>query len=310
MAALRQNFYQAMRRRAFAEAEDVLARMTKEAPLSAETRGSELELFLESGRLSEAGSLAGQLCRTFPESARILFLAGKVFYRLKDYETAAENFRESRRLHPGPQVDYWLGKTLTQSGRYDEAESLLQGVREQNPWALLELGWLNERRGDLDAALRCCEEFLRQSPGHPFASRQQVRIKARMLDPEALIEEAEALAGYGERVPDSIFPEFVERLFETGQAPRARDEIRDRIESLEARESVRVAWICYRHQAFDLAATTFLAQLRPNVSNYKYLAALEAAARKCGRLAQVIAAYRPLCAEARHLYGRVRLLSK
>ena len=310
MASLKENFRQALRARMMAEAEEILARIAKEDPVSVETRACELELCLESGRMADANTLADQLCRAFPDSARVFFLAGKLAYRQKHYDTAEARFRECRRIYPSPQAEYWLGKTLTQTGGFAEAESLLLAIRDQNPSAWLELGWLHERREDFEAALRCYGEYLRLHPGHAYAMQQQVRIKAWMLDPEALIAEAETLVEFGECLPDALFPEFVQKLFETGQSPRARDEIRARIESLPARESVQLAWICYQRQAYDLACTLFLAHLRPNKFNFKYLAALEAAARKCNRLPEVLEAYLPLCPEARHLYGRRKLLAK
>ncbi len=77
--SLRSNFRQAMLRRRMREAEEILARLKKEDPLSAETRGAELELYVETGKIAEAAELSEQLCRTFPDSARILFLSGKQF---------------------------------------------------------------------------------------------------------------------------------------------------------------------------------------------------------------------------------------
>ncbi len=310
LETLRQNFRQALHRRSFEEAGEILSRIAKEDPLSVETRGCELELYLEADRIAEARALADQLCRTFPDSARIQFLAGKVAYRQKHYDEAEARFRESRRLYPSTQNSYWLGKTLTQSGRFDEAEPLLLAVRDEYPWALLDIAWLHERRNELEAALRCYDEFLLRYPDNSYAVQQQVRIKAKMLEPEALIEEVETLTGFGEHVPEALFPDYVEKLFATGQTERARDEIRARLDSMQAREGVHVAWVCYRCQAFDLACTLFLRNLQANVSNFKYLAALEAAGRKCNRLPQVIDAYRPLCSEARHLYGRCKMLAK
>src|SRR5207249_7887387 len=104
------------------DAEEILNRLKQEDPLSQETRGFELELCLNSNRLAEANALARQLCRLFPQSARILFLAGKVAYRLKDYKEAESHFRESHRVYPHWRNQYWLGKTLTQSGHLAEAE--------------------------------------------------------------------------------------------------------------------------------------------------------------------------------------------
>ncbi len=308
--ALRQNLRAALLRRDIPEAAQVLARLKREDPLSAHTRGFELEFYIESNQLAEASALADQLCRAFPDSARIRFLAGKLEYRRKHYEAAESHLRESQHIYPSSQTLYWLGKTLTQEGRFDEAEPLLLSVRGQNPWANMALAWLYERKGDFDAALKACEAFLELHPGNAYAAAQRGRIRAKMLEPEQLIEEAEALAEFGETMPEEVFPEYIQRLFETGQTPQARDGIIKRMPSLDRKESVQLAWVCYRFQAFDLACTLFLTQLKANVSDFKYLAALEAAARKCGRLAQVLEAYRPLCPEARHLYGRCRLLAR
>src|SRR5439155_184898 len=82
-------------------------------------------------------------------------------------------------------TQYWLGKTLTQSGRFGEAESLLLSVRERTTNAVLELGWLYERRNDLQAALKAYDEFLAVHPDHSFAIEQRLRIKARILEPES-----------------------------------------------------------------------------------------------------------------------------
>ena len=310
LESLRQNFRQAIYHRRMQEAEDILTRLKKEDPLSVETRGAELELYVEMGKSAGAADLAEQLCRTFPGSARIFFLSGKLAYRQKRYSAAEPLFRESLRIHPSPQTQYWLGKTLTQSGRFPEAESLLMEVRRQNPWALLALAWLHERRNDLESALRFYDEFLALHPDDAVASDRRLRLKARTLDPEALIEEVKTLSDFGEPVPRAVFPELIQSLFETGRTPQAREQISARAPSLEPGDAVQLAWICYRNRAFDLACMLFLGHLRQNMHNFKYLAALETAARKCNRLEDVVEAYGPLCPEARHLYGRRRLLRK
>ena len=86
VTALRENMRRALGDGRLPEAEDILARLKQEDPLSPETRGFELEISLNSGRLAEANTLARQLSRLFPQSGRIVFLAGKVAYRLKDYK--------------------------------------------------------------------------------------------------------------------------------------------------------------------------------------------------------------------------------
>lgn len=308
--ALRENMWRALSEGRLEDAEEILTQLKHEDPLSQETRGFELELSLNSNRLAEASALARQLCRLFPQSGRVVFLAGKVAYRLKDYKEAESHFRESHRIYPHWRTQYWLGKTLTQLGRLEEAESLLLAARERTPNAILELAWLYERRNDLQAALKAHDEFLALHPSHSFALEQRLRIKARLLEPESLIEEAGALAGLGEDLPAAVFPEYVQKLFETGQTIEAREQIAAKMGTLDAKTGSRVAWICYRAKAYDLACTLFLAHLRTNLSYYKYLNALESAAGKCGRIPQVLEAYRSYAPEAPNLHGRAKSLAR
>lgn len=292
------------------DAGDILSRLKREDPLSRETRGLELEFYLKGNRLEEAGSLAEQLMNLFPDSGRILYLAGKVAYRQKQYETAESRFRESQRVYPHRQTRHWLGKTLTQLGRFDEAEATLLSVRDQARHASLDLAWLYERKGDLESALKALEEYLQVYPGHPYATEQRLRIKAKMLEPEALVEEVDALAEWGGQVSDGLFPEFVQRLFEMGEGPRAREEIQGRLEGQGDRVGTRLAWVCYRAQAYDLACALFLKHLAANVSNFKYLSALETAAIKSHRLSVVVDAYDALAPQSPQLYGRSKSLSR
>jgi tetratricopeptide (TPR) repeat protein len=310
LQALQRNLRQALNQNQLGEAAEILDRLKKEDPLSLETRGFELEFYLKSNRLSEAESLARQLCHLFPQSARIFLLAGKVAYRQKRYLEAEAQFRESHRLFPHWRTAHWLGKTLTQSGKLEEAEPLLLGVVEHSGNARLDLAWLYERRNDFDGALKQYDAFLEQNPAHSFAIEQQKRLKARILDPEALIEEVDALAEWGEEFPDALLAELVEKLFQTGDSLRARSEIQARLGKLDARWGVRVAWVCHKYQAYDLALTLFLSFLPSNLSNYKYLTALESAAARCHRLPQVLEAYRGLAGQAPHLFGRIKSLAR
>jgi tetratricopeptide (TPR) repeat protein len=310
LQALRYNMKRALAEGKLSEAEDILTRLKKEDPLSPESRGFELEFYLNSNRLAEADALARQLCRLFPESARIMFLSGKLAYRQKHYEEAENLFRESLRIYPHWSSEHWLGKTLTQVGKFKEAESLLSSALEHNRHAMLDLAWLHERRNDLPAAIQAYDNFLAEYPGHKFATEQQIRIRAKMLEPEELIAEMGALTDLDEEIPPSLLPELVQKLFDTGQSPRARDEILERLDNMEPKTAVQIAWICYRARAYDLACTLFLAHLESNKSNYKYLAALESAADKCRRLSEVAEAYRRLLPGARQFYGRWRALTR
>ncbi len=306
LKTLRHNLRQALSQGHLRDAEEILARLKKEDPLSRETRSFELEFYLAANRFDEANELARQLCNLFPDSGRVLFLAGKLAYRQKQYEEAALRLRESYDIDPYWQTQWWLGKALTQSGHLEEAEAHLLSAREHSPHVLIDLAWLYERTNDLEASLKTYQEYLNQYPGHSFARDQSVRIKAKMMEPEALIEEVNSLSEMNEHVSDTLFPEFVQGLFEMGESLRAREEVFARMENLNARVGVRVAWVCYRAQAYDLACSLFLRYLQVNLSNYKYLNALESAAAKSARLSQVLESYRERTGQAPHLYGRIR----
>jgi tetratricopeptide (TPR) repeat protein len=310
IANLRTNLRRALAEGSTRDAEEILHHLRSEDPLSLETRGFELELLLLSNRLREAQALARQLCHLFPGSPRVFSLAGKVAYRSKDYAEAEAHFRESHRIYPDWRTEHWIGKTLTQLGRFDEAEALLLSVKNRTTGALIDLAWLYERKNDLEAALQAVEGFLAANPGHPFATQQRMRIRAKIAGPDSLIEEIGTLEDLGEEVPPSLLPEYVRKLFETGQSPRAREAIASRIESLDPHTGSQIAWICYRAQAYDLACTLFLTYLRTNLSYVKYLIALESAARKCGRIPQVLEAYRTCLPDAPNLHGRCRTLAR
>jgi tetratricopeptide (TPR) repeat protein len=310
ITVLQRNLKRALRLGRLEEAVDILGLLKLEAPLSKETRGFELEVLLRRGRLEEAEALASQLIRLFPDSARILFLCGKVAYRLKRYAEAENHFRECQRIYPSPQTQLWLGKTLTQRGVWDEAESSLLAARNHYSSAHLDLGWLYERKGDLPAALKCYEAQLALHPTDDFARQQQLRLKAKMLDPRELVSEVETLSDVGESVSDAVFPEYIATLFQTGKNQKARREIQQRMGQLDPKLAVQLAWVCHHAQAFDLSCTLFLQNVETNLSNFKYLAALESAAGKCNRLVEVMAAYRDLAKARPKLHGRIKTLSR
>lgn len=306
--ALRANMQRALRERSKRDAEQILAQLEREDPLSEQTRSFEVELHLLAGRTADAHALAEQLCRLFPLSARIAYLAGLAAYRIRRYDDAEAHLRESDRIRPHWWTQRWLGKTLTQAGKLDEAEALLLAVRERTPLAWLDLAWLSERRGDLDEALAACDRYLALRPTDEYATAQRVRLKACLLEPESLIEEANALEALGEDVPDALFPEYVRKLFVTGKTREARSRVVARIGQLDAKTGSKLAWVCYHAQAYDLACTLFLAYLADNLGYYKYLNSLEAAAKRCGRVPQVVEKYTELSVVAPSLHGRAKAL--
>jgi tetratricopeptide (TPR) repeat protein len=307
---LRANLEQCLSRRQYGEAEALLGRLRDEDPLAVETRGLKLELLIAKQQWDEASALAEQLLASFPSSARVHYLAGRLRYRNKDYGRAIEHFAESERLHSHWVTRRWLGKAHTQKGDYDEAEALLVGLAEQHPDVALDLAWLYERREQPEQALGHLEKHLARHPNDAFASARRSSLRARMLSAAEAVAEVDSLLDLGEEIPAQVVPTYVQRLLETGQGAAARHFIAEHGSAWPARTAAAVAWVCHRLQAYDAALQLFLQGLESHTRDFKYLSAVESAAKHCARLDDVARAYRVLARRDAHLYGRLKSLEK
>jgi len=308
--ALRRHLQKSLRKGALGEAESILDRLRHEDPLSVHTRGSELELLLKQGRLSEATRLAGQLVRTFPASARIHYLAGRVAYRERRYEEALAHLEESLRVCSHWMTRHWIGKSLTQLGRFDQAEAVLNGVVAEHPHAGCDLAWLYERMGDGPRAVQVLETFLNRFPNDTYATRQLQRLRAKNLDPDRLVEEIETLLALGEELPLGVFPEYIERLLSSGQGKLARERIAGHADHMSPVDATRLAWICHRLQASDMACRLFLKTMAHNAQSPKYRTALFSDVIRAGCIDSAIATLREHSGTHRVLWGLIRRLEK
>ncbi|MEW6367842.1 MAG: tetratricopeptide repeat protein [Acidobacteriota bacterium] len=307
---LHRNMAAALRKGDLEQAESILEHLKREDPLSVQTRGLELEYILESGRLDEASALSSQLLNLFPTSPRIHYIAGLIDYRRRDYPAAELHLTESQRLHPHWRTEYWIGRTLTQAGRFEEAEATLLRILPQYPGCRMDLAWLYERKQDFARALQHIQAHVKENPRDARAAAQLERLRARSMSPADLQDEVETLIDLGEDVSPAVLPEYLETLLRTGQGSKARAIVQQRVQDMDARLATRLAWTCYSLQAYDMALQLFMKSFAENRTNFKFLAAIEAAADRCGRLQELIRLYRANAAEVRSLYGRIQRLDK
>lgn len=301
---------QALRRRQLAEAEAVLERLKEEDALSAETRGLELELLIGTRRWDDAERLPDQLLRHFPASARIHYLAGRLCYQRKRYAHALEHFTEADRLHPHWIAQQWIGTTHIQRGEYAAAEAVLVALVADHPALRRDLAWLYERRGEPERALHEIAAYLALRPGDRVAQRQQLRLRASAAAPEVLVGEVAALEALGEAIAPEMLVPYVQRLLESGQGRAARQYIAEHAPAWPPELAGRVAWVCHRLQAYDVALHLFLQGLPAYHDNFKYCSALEATARRCERVNDVADAYHALARTHPHLHGRAKALGR
>jgi tetratricopeptide (TPR) repeat protein len=305
---LRRNLAKALSERSLEAAGDLLEQLRAEDPFAVETRGLELELLILSGRLAEAEGLARQLLVLFPSSARVWKLGGELAYRRKDYRVAEERLRESDRIHPHWETRRLLGRTLTQAGRFGDAEAVLVALAAEREVCGKDLAWVYERKGEEDRALACVEAYLERFPRDRVALDQRLRLRARRLSPEELQGEAGALEAIGEKVPTEVAAELVGTLLRSGRPREARETVDRLLPDLDPRAASRIGWVCRALEAHDLAFDLFRRAFPRERDNHKFLATFELVAKRCGRLHELLALYRAHARESPNLYGRAKRL--
>jgi tetratricopeptide (TPR) repeat protein len=248
------------------------------------------------------------LLRLHPESARILFLSGRLKYRDKLYDQALHLFEESNRLHPHWITRRWLGKTYTQQGDFERAESLLLSVLDGHVAVNLDLAWLYERSDQPLRALGLVQSYLENHPDDPFAKDQEIRLKAQTVPPETLSADIDLLLELDEQIPLGMLPSYLTFLLESGKSQSARDFLSKHRVRFDRNTIASLAWVCYKLQAYDLAMDLFIQALPDKIRDVKFLSALESAARHCNRLAELIPHYAREATEERRLYGRIKRL--
>ncbi len=306
---LQRNCLASLRKHDFERASSLLAELRDEDPLSVETRGLELEYMICRKNYDEARPLADQLVHLFPGSARIHYLAGRLAYAQRRYSDAASLFRESQRIYPHWFTQLFLAKSLTQKGDFDEAEAFLNQLVGDHPTARRDLSWLHERQGNYRRACQEMDEVVQAFPDDEFARKSQQRLRGLCLAPEEIVHELESLRELGETVDENLLPQFVDGLLRTGQGDEARQLVRDSLHDLATPTVLRIAWLCYRLQAFDLSFELFCRALDQRSRDVKMLTALETSARHCNRLAELATRYRELAEQEPHLYGRWRKIT-
>jgi tetratricopeptide (TPR) repeat protein len=305
---LRRNLATALWRGELAEAEALLERLRDEDPASRETGALALELLVRAERVDEARRVAAQLLERFPDSARILHWAGRAAYEQRDWVTAERCFAESGRVAPHWRSDWHRGRALTQLGRFDEAEALLAPLAATQPECARDAAWLYERKDEPERALRYIELHLEHRPDDRAAQAQRLRLRARALTPQEVIDEVAALRELGEPVPEEVVATWVEALLVSGRGAEVRAWVGEHAARLAPHAARRAAWVAHRLQAWDVAFDLFLLVLDDQTRNVKFLGAIEKAARQCGRVADLAAAYDARGPRVRELYGRARRL--
>jgi len=232
----------------------------------------------------DAQILAKQLIQLFPASSRIHYLAGLLAYREKDYRAALPAFEESFRLYPHWRTERYIGKTSTQSGNFELAEMKLLPLAAKHPVCLLDLAWLYERKQQYSCAQQNIEKYLKYKPEDEYATLQLQRLQAQVLSADQITEEVDTLTDFGEDIPIGLLAEYLRNQLELGKGHSLRQWLQPRLENIDKKDSVKLAWICYQLNTYDLAYVLFLKDFAGQYNNVKYRSALELSAQRSGQI--------------------------
>jgi TolA-binding protein len=151
----------------------------------------------QSGRLDDAARTADELlevCDDAPTRDEAMYLKGRVLQQRAKFDEAREVYRQvvrGERTESAAKAQFMIGETFFFQERYDEALKELLKVQILYPiptWqaaALLEIGKLHEKRGEIAEALAAYETVVNDFPNEPAAPEAKQRRRALVSTPSA-----------------------------------------------------------------------------------------------------------------------------
>jgi tetratricopeptide (TPR) repeat protein len=113
-------------------------------------------------QINEAKEQIDKVMKKCSESAFLLFIAGRIYYLSKDYETAKMYLVKAFELEQLPEVQNLLGLCYFELGNYEQAKSIFENMLEKMPMnvnLLLNVAKSYEKLGKTDEALAYAEKI-------------------------------------------------------------------------------------------------------------------------------------------------------
>lgn len=170
---------------------------------------------LKKGEAQEAARLLKSYTALRPSDAAGFYLLGDALHSLKDYQGARAALELSLRLKADPDVEYLLGSTLNEEGKYGAAvETLLRvvGLRRDHAPAHAALGAAYFGQGAYAEACAALERAVALDPKDLRATYQLGLVYAKQGDREAakrMLDRAEELRGQ-QRNRESVILKLVD----------------------------------------------------------------------------------------------------
>jgi tetratricopeptide (TPR) repeat protein len=172
-----------------ADALDLLARAHKLAPENPDITFFFARVCMSENYYEDAIPLLESGLQTSPQRADLRAALGESYFMSGKVEKAIGEFKQLIGVDPAARSYAFMGLSYRQLGRFDEARRYFEeGLRKdpRNTACLFNMGYIEERQGNHQAAENFFQETLRSSPDYPEALLElaNLRIASKKL-PEA-----------------------------------------------------------------------------------------------------------------------------
>ncbi len=137
-------------------------------------------------RGEEAETLISQILRKFPDRFELIAEHASCAIMRKDWETGLVRWQSAKSYgHDFPQVLLNIIGCLRELGRYPEAETLIEEVRERFPrdsWVFVEAARVASAKGDTDEALRYWSIVRKREPFVPLGYSEGAAVARQVGD--------------------------------------------------------------------------------------------------------------------------------
>jgi tetratricopeptide (TPR) repeat protein len=145
----------------YEQAAEMLNKAIKIDPKNSEAHREIAWLYISMGKFKEALPEAKRACETDSVSTAALFVLGRIYLLLGQYDMALQTYDKYLQIQPESLDPYWEKSYIfTMTGRYDEGEELMKtGIEKypENVWLKNNLAWFLANKGQLEDALQTAE---------------------------------------------------------------------------------------------------------------------------------------------------------
>jgi len=189
------------------DALDLLVRAHKLAPQNTDVIYSLARVIMSQNYYEDSIPLLESGLKISPQRADLHAALGESYFMSGKAEKAIEEFKQLIDMDPSARSYAFLGLSYRELGRFDEARKYFQEGQKKDPRnvsCLFNIGYIEARQGNHEAAEHLFQQALRLNPEHPEALLELANLR---ISSARYVEAAELLRKFV-RVADSPAPGY------------------------------------------------------------------------------------------------------